>query len=75
MQILIDVRKSCPFYRPAGNAIAGQQASTAFDHRDAEYNLAIIARWPDPAGADGGIAWTRRLWVEMTPHAIITIVV
>src|SRR5262249_24351758 len=42
---------------------------TAFDHRDAEYNLAIIARWPDPAMADAGFAWTRQLYDEMTPHA------
>jgi FAD/FMN-containing dehydrogenase len=43
--------------------------SSAFDHRDAEYNLAIISRWPDPAMADGCIAWTRDLWDAMQPHA------
>ncbi|MEA2598608.1 MAG: hypothetical protein QOF01_5077 [Thermomicrobiales bacterium] len=43
--------------------------ATAFDHRDAEYNLAIISRWPDPALADASIAWTRELWDAMTPHA------
>ncbi len=32
---------------------------TAFNHRDAAYNLAIIARWQDPKGADPHIAWTR----------------
>jgi FAD/FMN-containing dehydrogenase len=53
-----------------GGAVARvDRNATAFDHRDAEYNLAIIARWPDPAGADAGIAWTRHLWDEMTPHA------
>ena len=42
---------------------------TAYDHRDAEYNLAIIARWPDPAMAETGIAWTRELWTSLQPHS------
>ena len=42
---------------------------TAFDHRDAEYNLAIIARWFDPAEADANIAWARALWEAMQPYA------
>ena len=42
---------------------------TAFDHRDAAYNLAIISRWPDPAMADAGIAWTREMWTAMQPFA------
>jgi FAD/FMN-containing dehydrogenase len=32
---------------------------TAFHHRDAAYNLAVIARWQDPKEADRHIAWTR----------------
>ena len=42
---------------------------TAFDHRDAEYNLAIIGRWPDAGMNDAGIAWTRGLWTAMQPYA------
>lgn len=42
---------------------------TAFDHRDAEYNWAIIARWTDPAEADANIAWARDLWEAMRPFA------
>ncbi|MBW3634229.1 MAG: FAD-dependent oxidoreductase, partial [Chloroflexi bacterium] len=34
---------------------------TAFDHRDAEYNFAVIAKWIDPADADTNIAWARDL--------------
>ncbi|HEY7033579.1 MAG TPA: FAD-binding oxidoreductase [Thermomicrobiales bacterium] len=53
-----------------GGAVARiDRNATAFDHRDAEYNLAIIARWPEPAMADAGIAWTRQLYDAMTPHA------
>jgi len=43
--------------------------ATAFDHRDAEYNLAIIGRWPDPSMTDAGVAWTRELWSALQPHA------
>ena len=36
------------------------QDETAFDHRDAMYNLAIIARsGPDPADAEANVAWAR----------------
>ncbi len=53
-----------------GGAVARvARDDTAFDHRDAEYNLAIIARWPDPAMAETGIAWTRELWTAMQPHS------
>ena len=37
-------------------------SDTAFAHRDAAFNLAIIARWLDPAEADANIAWARGLW-------------
>ena len=42
---------------------------TAFDHRDAEYNFAVIAVWTDPAEADANIAWARDLWDAMQPYA------
>ncbi|MFN8590482.1 MAG: FAD-binding oxidoreductase [Thermomicrobiales bacterium] len=46
-----------------GGAVArvGEDA-TAFAHRDAAFNLAIIARWLDPAEAEANIAWARGLW-------------
>jgi FAD/FMN-containing dehydrogenase len=43
--------------------------ATAFDHRDAEYNLAIIARWTDPAEADRHIAWARGVGAAMQPFS------
>jgi FAD/FMN-containing dehydrogenase len=42
---------------------------TAFDHRDAEYNFAIIAKWLDPSEAEANIAWARGLWEAMQPYA------
>ncbi|MGD9890395.1 MAG: FAD-binding oxidoreductase [Dehalococcoidia bacterium] len=43
--------------------------ATAFDHRDAAFNLAIVARWNDPAEADQHIAWARDVWQSMRPYA------
>jgi FAD/FMN-containing dehydrogenase len=53
-----------------GGAVAHvPRDSSAFDHRDADYNLAIISRWPDPAMADAGIAWARETWEATKGHA------
>ncbi len=43
--------------------------ATAFDHRDAAYNLAIIARWADPADAERHIAWARETFEAVRPFA------
>lgn len=45
---------------PMGGAVVRVGANeTAFHHRDAAFNLAIIARWQDPQEADRHIAWVR----------------
>jgi hypothetical protein len=45
---------------PMGGAVARVGSDeTAFNHRDAAYNLAIIARWQDPKEADTHIEWVR----------------
>lgn len=44
---------------------------TAFDHRDAEYNFAVIAVWNDPADAEANIAWARGLWEAMQRGAYV----
>jgi FAD/FMN-containing dehydrogenase len=53
-----------------GGAVArvGKE-ETAFDHRDAEYNFAVIAVWTDPEEADANIAWARELWNAIQPFA------
>lgn len=54
----------------AGGAVARVgQDDTAFDHRHAEYNLAIIATWLEPADAEVNIAWARELWEAVQPYA------
>jgi FAD/FMN-containing dehydrogenase len=53
-----------------GGAVARVPAhATAFTHRHAEYNLAIIGRWLDPADADAEIAWTRGFHDALAPFA------
>ena len=42
---------------------------TAFSNRSAPYNLAVIARWVDPAEADRHIAWARGVFDAMTPYS------
>jgi FAD/FMN-containing dehydrogenase len=45
---------------PLGGAVARVASdATAFNHRDAAYNLAIIARWEDPNDAERHVAWVR----------------
>jgi FAD/FMN-containing dehydrogenase len=41
---------------------------TAFDYRDADYNLVIISRWTDPADSERHIAWARSFREQMQPH-------
>jgi FAD/FMN-containing dehydrogenase len=33
--------------------------ATAFDNRDADYNLVIVSRWTDPGDAEKNVAWAR----------------
>ena len=33
--------------------------ATAFDQRDADYNLVIVSRWANPADADPNVRWAR----------------
>ena len=42
---------------------------TAFDHREAAFNLAIISRWTTPEQAEASIAWTRAFSAAMKPFA------
>ncbi len=55
---------------PMGGAVGrvGRDAS-AFDQRNAAYNLAIIARWTEPAEADRHTAWAREVWEATRPYA------
>jgi FAD/FMN-containing dehydrogenase len=54
----------------AGGAVARVAPdATAFAHRNAPFNLAIISRWLDPAEADANIGWARSFFDAMQPYA------
>lgn len=40
----------------------------AFDHRDANFELSIIARWKDPAADEANIRWARDVWTAAQPY-------
>jgi hypothetical protein len=39
----------------------------AFDHRDANFELSIIANWKDPAADAANISWARETWSAAQP--------
>jgi hypothetical protein len=43
--------------------------ATAFVHREADYNLAIISRWTDPSDSEGHIAWARAVHDAVRPFS------
>jgi FAD/FMN-containing dehydrogenase len=42
---------------------------TAFNHRNARYNLLIVGIWSDPAAKADNVKWVRDLWVAMEPYS------
>jgi FAD/FMN-containing dehydrogenase len=42
---------------------------TAFNHRNARYNLLIVGMWPDPAAKDKNVKWVRDFWDAMEPYS------
>ena len=42
---------------------------TAFNHRDARYNMLIVGMWSDPAEKDENVKWVRNLWDAMEPYS------
>jgi FAD/FMN-containing dehydrogenase len=42
---------------------------TAFNHRNARYNLLIVGVWLDPAARTDNVKWVRDLWDAMEPYS------
>jgi FAD/FMN-containing dehydrogenase len=61
---------SVPVFQQLGNA-ANRVASdaTAFGHRDARYNLLLIADWITPDETEANVSWTRELWEALRPFS------
>jgi FAD/FMN-containing dehydrogenase len=43
--------------------------ATAYSHRDARYNLILIACWADPGESEIHVRWTRDLWEALVPYS------
>lgn len=61
---------SVPFFQQLGNA-ANRVApeTTAFGHRNAMYNLILIAGWTAPGETEANVIWTRELWEALRPFS------
>ena len=58
------------FFQQQGNAANRVPLdATAYSHRDARYNLLLIARWADPGESEIHFRWTRDLWEELEPYS------
>jgi hypothetical protein len=44
------------------------KSETAYSHRDAHYDLLILASWDDPADSDKNIEWARSFYNAVRPH-------
>ncbi len=58
---------SLPFFQQTGGAV--QRGHTAYAHRDALYNLILIAQWMDAGESEVHVRWTRELWQALRPYA------
>jgi len=45
----------------------------AFDHRDANFEMSIIAEWTDPADDAANIGWARDLWAVTQPFVMTSV--
>jgi len=58
------------FFQQQGNAANRvPRDTTAYSHRDAKYNLILIACWTDPGESEVHIKWTRDLWEALVPYS------
>jgi FAD/FMN-containing dehydrogenase len=59
---------SALLFEQFGGAVARvPRDATAFDQRDADYNLVIISRWAAPGDAEPNVAWARATSDAMKP--------
>jgi FAD/FMN-containing dehydrogenase len=72
IDILIDHFASVPsplsmlFFQQTGGAV--QRGHTAYAHRDALYNLLLLAQWLDPGESERHVHWIRELWQVLQPY-------
>jgi FAD/FMN-containing dehydrogenase len=58
------------FFHMHGAATRPLPTETAFAARRSQWDLDVIAQWPDAASSDQHIAWVRGLWTRLEPHLL-----
>jgi FAD/FMN-containing dehydrogenase len=59
------------FIEHMGGAVGALPAdATAYGHRDARYEVLIMAHWTDPAKGQQHVDWVRALAAELDPHTL-----
>jgi FAD/FMN-containing dehydrogenase len=58
--------RSLLFFQQSGGAM--RRGDTAYAHRDALWNLILVAQWLNPAESERHIRWTRELWQALRPY-------
>jgi FAD/FMN-containing dehydrogenase len=57
-------------FQQQGNTVSRvPRDATAYAHRDARYNLVLIACWTDPGESEIHVRWTRDLWEGLVPYS------
>ena len=76
IQVIVDhvLKASSPYSAVAIEQISGAvnrvgMNDTAFNHRNARYNLLIVGIWLDPAAKAQNVKWVRDLWGAMRPYS------
>ena len=76
IQIIVDhvVKAPSPYSKVAIEQFSGAvnrvgMNETAFNHRNARYNLLIVGIWVDPAAKAQNVKWVRDLWEAMRPFS------
>jgi len=67
-------RKPSPFtlvilQQMHGTAARVGPEETAFGHRHEQYDLLILASWPEAADSERNVIWARGLWEALQPYA------
>jgi FAD/FMN-containing dehydrogenase len=58
--------RSLLFFQQSGGAM--RRGDTAYAHRDALWNLILVAQWLNPEESKRHIRWTRELWQALKPY-------
>ena len=76
IQVIVDhvAKAPSPYSKVAIEQFSGAvnrvgMDDTAFNHRNARYNLLIVGIWLDPAAKAQNVKWVRDLWGAMRPYS------